>query len=136
LRSVKAEIRILRTFGYLHKNGGEKLDTIARVFLLLKLNKKSQKELGDALGVKQQLITDWKSGRVKSYMKYIDKIAEFLGVTADYLLSGEEKEVPAAISGDGLDNAFRKKLMLLTPEQRAILEAHMDLMLGSRPPKE
>ena len=112
------------------------MDTIARVFLLLKLNKKSQKELGDALGVKQQLITDWKSGRVKSYMKYIDKIAEFLGVTADYLLSGEEKEVPAAISGDGLDNAFRKKLMLLTPEQRAILEAHMDLMLGSRPPKE
>ena len=38
-------------------------------------------------------MTGWKNGNNNSYMKYLPKIAEFFGVSVDYLLG---KETPAS----------------------------------------
>ena len=48
-----------------------------------------QKDLSDYLGLSKNTMTGWKNGNNKSYMKYLPEIAEFFGVSADYLLGKE-----------------------------------------------
>ena len=77
------------------------MSTIDKIILLLDESGKSQKEFADFLGITKNAITDWKSGRIKSYRKYIPKIAEFFDVSTDYLLSDDvntstqESETPS-----------------------------------------
>ena len=67
-------------------------DTLTMIFTLIKEQKKKQTELADYLGIKPQTITDWKSGKNKSYLNYIKQIAEFLNVSTDRLLGFECKK--------------------------------------------
>lgn len=71
------------------------MDTFAIIIDLLRQSGKEQKALADFLGVTQQTICDWKAGRNKSYLKQINKIAEFLNVSIDYLLGNDKKNKPA-----------------------------------------
>ena len=75
--------------------------TIDKILKLLKEQNKKQKDLTDYLNVSKGVFTDWKSGKNVSYTKHIPKIAEFLGVSTDYLL-GTQKENPAANSDEAL----------------------------------
>lgn len=52
------------------------------------LNEKGLKntDLTSYLGISASAISDWKSGKVQSYQKYIAEISEFFGVSADYIL--------------------------------------------------
>lgn len=68
------------------------MDTLNKILSLLEKQNKSQTELARYLDLKSPAITKWVSGKNISYLKYIDKIAEFLGVSADYLLGIEQKE--------------------------------------------
>lgn len=49
-----------------------------------------QKDLTDYLGISKNCFTDWKSGKSSSYQKYLPQIAEFLGVSVDYIVGNEE----------------------------------------------
>ena len=64
--------------------------TMNIILSLLQERKIEQKTLADYIGVSQQKFTDWKSGRVKSYNKYLPQIADFFGVSVDYLLGNEK----------------------------------------------
>ncbi len=64
-----------------------------RIFELLDSRDIEQQELADYLGLKKQSISEWRAGRTHSYKKHINQIAEFFGVTTDYLLNGT-KNVP------------------------------------------
>ncbi|MBQ4118958.1 MAG: hypothetical protein IJD45_01040 [Clostridia bacterium] len=77
------------------------MSTLDKICELLDRQGKKQKDLTDFLGISKNSFTDWKSGRIKSYTKHIPKIAEFLGVSTDYLL-GTQKENPAANSDEAL----------------------------------
>lgn len=66
--------------------------TVERILLLLDRRNADQKDLADYLGTKKQTVTDWKKGKTKSYQKSIDKIAEFFGVSVDYLLGRTNDE--------------------------------------------
>lgn len=48
-------------------------------------------ELEKQIGLPKGKIYDWKSGRNKSYKNYVDKIAAYFNVSADYLLSTKNK---------------------------------------------
>jgi len=61
------------------------MDTLDRITSELKSQGKSQKELMLYLGVHPNLYTNWKGGRNTSYHSYLPQIAEFLGVSIDYL---------------------------------------------------
>lgn len=98
------------------------MDTITIIFDLLKQSGRSQKEFADYLGVGKQLITEWKSGRVGSHIKYVDKIADYFGVTVDYLLGKEDIE-KALSSGNesALPIELKDMLMkfrILSPQAR------------------
>lgn len=69
------------------------MDTLDKIFYLLKNKGISQKSFADAIGVKNYTITEWKNGKSQSYMKYIDKIADFLEVSSDYLLGRDAPDI-------------------------------------------
>lgn len=45
-----------------------------------------------ATGITKSTFSDWKSGRSKPKQDKLQKIADFLEVSVDYLMTGEEKE--------------------------------------------
>ena len=47
-----------------------------------------QNELAEHLGITRAVISTWKSGESKSYEKHLPQIAEFLGVSVDWLRGG------------------------------------------------
>ena len=62
------------------------MEILDRITKTLKEQHKSQKDLTDYLGISQNNYTDWKSGRLKSYKKYLPQIAQFFNVSVDYFL--------------------------------------------------
>ena len=68
------------------------MSTLDKILYCLKSKGKNQKQLAEYLGISSNVITDWKSGRISSYDKYIVQIADFLNVSTDYLLGTEKKE--------------------------------------------
>ena len=63
------------------------LDILDRITVLL--NGKDQKELTEYLGLKNVAFSEWKSGKSKSYRKYLIEIANFFDVSLDYLVYGK-----------------------------------------------
>jgi transcriptional regulator with XRE-family HTH domain len=69
------------------------LDIIYNKILSLINNKNvNKKNLSKFLGIAPSVISDWISGRSKSYIKYVDRIAEYFKVSTDYILKGEEEQ--------------------------------------------
>lgn len=67
------------------------MDTMAAILRVMKEKNITQKELCNAIGIGAPKFTDWKTGRVRSYHKYIPSIADFLGVSTDVLLGGSHQ---------------------------------------------
>lgn len=69
-----------------------------RILSAMKKRGYDQKTFAKELGIRPQIITDWKKGTTTSYTRYITKISELLGESADYLLTGEAsgQATPAA----------------------------------------
>lgn len=52
----------------------------------LKSSGKSQKELCEYIGIRQQVFTDWKGNRNQSYRKYLLEIADFFQISVSELI--------------------------------------------------
>lgn len=59
---------------------------VNKIMLLLDERGLNQKDLMDYLGLEKSTFSSWKAGKSRSYKKYIAEIAEFFGVSTDYLL--------------------------------------------------
>ena len=63
----------------------------------------TMKELGEKIGVSESTISLYETGRRSPSYEILLKIAEYFGVSVDYLLrGGEEKEKPASQEDDEL----------------------------------
>ena len=94
------------------------MDTVDRIKELCKELKMNQQALADAVGIKEDTVSNWFRRKSASFSKYLPQIAEALGTTTEYLLTG--KKEPAPINGDGLSEAKRRLLEAvddLTDEQ-------------------
>lgn len=67
---------------------------LKRILGLLDSSGKEQQEFARDLGFNPMIVTHWKAGRTASYMRYIDKIAQYFGVSIDYLLTGNDERIP------------------------------------------
>ena len=65
------------------------MEVLHKITQLLKENHKRQIDLTDYLGISKNAFTNCKIGDNASYMKYLPKIADFFGVSVDYLLGRE-----------------------------------------------
>ena len=61
-----------------------------RIFNLLKEKGITQSALADKIGVRQATISDWKRKKTTPSADTIGLIAEILGVSTDYLITGKE----------------------------------------------
>lgn len=59
--------------------------TLERIIEEMRTQEKKQFELTDFLGVNKNTFGNWKTGLNRSYLKYLYQIAEFLGVSVEYL---------------------------------------------------
>ena len=94
MSTVNNKVLILIIFYFFNKKGVSILSTLDRIIYLLKQQNKKQVDLCNYLGIKKNAFTSWKGGRNKSYRKYISEIAEFLDVSADYLLGTNNTSDP------------------------------------------
>lgn len=86
------------------------MDTVEKILNLLKEQGKTQKELTVFLGINEGTVADWKKGKTQSYKKHISKIADFFGVSTDYLLGStstvtayDENDNPVVIDDETRD---------------------------------
>ena len=70
------------------------MSTVDKIIALLGQRNKTQKELTDYLGIERSVFTTWKTGKSKSYTKYLPRIAEFLNTTVEYLSNDNDEESP------------------------------------------
>ena len=83
------------------------MDTRSRIFLLLDELNMEQKTLASVLGLPADTVSAWRRGKSASYTKYLPQIAEALGTTTEYLLTGEgpkKKSAPAVSDSDTMTN--------------------------------
>lgn len=78
------------------------MDAVDRIFELVGEKFKEQKEFASALRVNGKTVSAWRTRRAKSYTKYLPQIAEALGTTTEYLLTGEgpQKRGPRPVVSD------------------------------------
>lgn len=104
------------------------MDTFDRILEILSRNKMTQADLSRATGISTGLISQWKKRCQNPSAEKLQRIADYFGVSVDYLLTGEEsKEKPSAEAEGDIDAMVESILSELT-------EGHGDtLMLDGKP---
>ena len=92
---------------------------IERMEHLLSIQAKTKKDLLTYLGLGNSAFTRWKYDNSKSYLKYIDRIANFLETTSEYLLYGAKEDEKVMLTKEEMKliDAFR----MLNREKRQII---------------
>ena len=118
------------------------MDTLSIISQLLDEKNISQQELCTFLGIGKQAFTNWKSGHTKSYKKYLPQIADFFGVSVDYLLGKEEKKEKLPATNEEFIAMLREynkgtaqvffcgadgEVVELSPEEQAMLKGLLNL---------
>jgi transcriptional regulator with XRE-family HTH domain len=82
-------------------------------------------------------ITRWKNGTVPGSTT-LQKIANYFGVSVDYLLGNDQKNKPAAESDelDPLDIEFLKRFKQLDDEGKNLVSAQIDAIIAFRQQKK
>lgn len=109
----------------------ESNEIIMRIFNLLKKKGASQQEFADAIGVKNPTVSSWKNrGSLPSTDK-IYAIANYFGVSTDYLLTGYNRELPPE---ERITVAYDHKgnVINLSEEQEAYLKQIVNQTLNER----
>ena len=106
---------------------------LQRILELVGTKHGAAQELVRAIGCPKNAVTDWKAGRSRSYKEYAPQIADYYGVSLDWL-SGltDERTTKKASSedeaeGDRIAN-LRKRLEALSEEDLDKLIAMMDVL--------
>ena len=107
------------------------MDSVAmRIFELVDKQFAEQQDFAVAIGKKPSVVSQWRMGRTKSYRSCLPKIAEVLGTTTEYLLTGngpKYKTIPADVSNSDTQNegqlmaAFFEGGKDLSEEEMAVL---------------
>jgi len=84
-------------FGILHKSGGGIMYSIFEE--LLKQWGVSAYRVAQATGISSASLTDWKKGRSTPKLDKLQKIADYFGVSVDYLCGREKKMDPVPEGG-------------------------------------
>ena len=61
---------------------------LQKVLEYLKKDSRKQGEFLDYLGLSSSAVSDWKSGKSSSYLKYLPLIADYFSVTVDMMING------------------------------------------------
>lgn len=98
-----------------------------RIFYLLEKQNKKQADLVRVLDVRPNTVSDWKAKRRNPDVVHLEKIAEFFGVSVDYLVTGRE---PAAVVNQGIigDRNRNNTITINGDAPRVVSEFEMELI--------
>ena len=109
-------------------------ETLARIISLFptyefgKPVRGSSKELAEYLGLPHNIVAEWKSGRNKSYTRYLHEIAEKYGVSVEWLKGETDEKNQPVTDGDRLNPDYLK----LNAANRAAIDAAIAALLKSQ----
>lgn len=89
---------------------------IDRVLELMRNSEKSENALEKAIGLAQGSIKNWRNGKSKPSLEAVSKIADYFGVSVDYLLGKTDDPAPPEKS-DG------KPKLYVPPEYAPVMVA-------------
>jgi len=118
------------------------LDTmsiIQRIHVVLAEKGISKSAFYDGAGLTSGGFSMWKTGRATPSKRSLERIADFLGVTLEWLETGTgQKEKPTTVLGDGLNDSQRAVLRLFDSlddqEKRALLAMARGLISSRQSP--
>ncbi len=96
-----------------------------RIFEELKKQKKKQKELAEYTGISESAVSDWKKKGTNPAAENLYVIADFLNVSVNYLLTGEEKLETSTGKEQEMLNLFRR----LPNDEQAKLIGRTELLV-------
>lgn len=108
--------------------------TIKRIIDELSSKNKKKIDLTNYLGLVSSAFGNWQSGRNQSYKKYLHAIAEFLGVSVEYLRGEtDQKEKPSTIAGEGQEEKRDSNTVLIlgrdgTRQERRLTDDQMEAL--------
>lgn len=101
------------------------MTTYQRITILLTLRGSSTAEMLSACGITRQAYSNWKCGKRNPRAESLQKIADFIGVTVEDLISEKSDIVPESVKEKTLLQLFRSA----TPDQQdMILIATLNIM--------
>lgn len=75
----------------------------------------NQKQLGDAVGVSKQSVSNWENGNIMPSIDLLIRLADFFGVSADYLLGRADLRT---VNVDGLTDLQVTHLQLIANDMK------------------
>ena len=101
-----------------------------RLRYLIKQSKSTQKEIATALGLSQQRFNYYANGQREPDSETLCAIADYFGVSVDYLLGREETPVPETRDGSE-DREIREYLQMIKddPKYRIMFDLAKDASL-------
>lgn len=98
------------------------------IFLeLLKSKNLKCADVSRATGIPSSTFTDWKNGKSKPKEEKLKKMADFLGVTTEYLRTGQETGNKPFSGFDGKDPFTLVNFMNLESEKKEIISEFIDI---------
>lgn len=107
---------------------------LQRILSLLKENNITATKFQQDLGLYASCVSEWKNGSSKSYTKHLAAIADYLGVTTDYLIGNTDQRTatPGQVL-EGLDFALSGEIRNMTENEKQDL---LDYIQFKRSQKE
>lgn len=102
-------------------DGVMQMDIVDRIFELADKQYPEQRDFASRIGVVPSVVSAWRSRKSASYNKRLPEIANLLGATPEYLLTGVE---PDEVAGyDEETKRFLARMADTTPDERIAMEA-------------
>ena len=108
---------------------------VARINALLAQKGIQKKDFYSACGITSATYSQWNTGEIKAPReKSLKRIADFLGVSLEYLLYGDgaEKEKAPAAEGEGLSAAKKALLVAIDDLSDAQCEKLLPIVLSAK----
>ena len=72
------------------------METVNKIVELITKSGITEKQFLNTIGLNVTALSDWKTGKNKSYKKHINRIAEYFNVSTDYLLGLDTQNSPVS----------------------------------------
>lgn len=106
------------------------MDTIEKIFYLIKLHNTNANTVAKDLGFGNSQFTSWKNGVAKPSADALSKIADYFDVSVDYLLGREEtKKLPDGFPTDSNFNSDLKKMGFSTEAYDSMTESEKQALV-------
>jgi len=111
---------------------------LTKILNLLDDSGMSDQEFIAKLGSKNKnLVYEWRNKITKSYIKYIDRIAELFNVTTDYLHGRSDKKMPSSKKPEGKAYTQNQQelddlISQMMPDEVQRMKDHAKLLIDAR----